>query len=75
MAPIATFLTRIVYIFDFLTGSSRKLDFTEGNLQIPVPEVEPRLPQVKNYPIIIPPDDLEPNPFQCEYPSYLKDDG
>lgn len=75
MAPIAAFLAGLVYVFDFLTGSSRKFDVTMGSLQIPVPEMELHFPQETNYPIIIPPDDLEPNPFQCEYPSYSEDDG
>ena len=78
MAPIAAFLTRIVYVFDFLTGSSSKAKLGQGELQLPIPPtviVQPPLPQATNYPIIIPPDDLEPNPFQCEYPDYSEKDG
>lgn len=75
MAPIRAFLTRIVYVFDFLTGSSRKDGIEVDTLQVPIPSAVSLVPQATAYPIIVPPDDLEPVPFQCEYPDYPESDG
>ncbi|OAL29975.1 hypothetical protein AYO22_01881 [Fonsecaea multimorphosa] len=77
MAPIRRLWMGIVYFFDFLTNSPSQLYPSENtpDLQIPVQPVQPIQPQATKYPIFNPPDELEDEPFRCEYPDYPEKDG
>lgn len=65
MAPIATWWAGIVYVFNFLTFSSRNADIVtdEPVLQLPVQ------PHDLDYPIFEPPNGPETDVFTCEYPA------
>lgn len=71
MAPFAAIWTRIVYVFDFITGSSSiGVTTSEKNALIQIP-IQPK---AAKYPIFDPPDD-DVRLFQCEYPDYPEEDG
>ena len=74
MAPIGAIWTRIVYVFDFFIGASSPPPLFEDK-QVPQFPIGAVQPQATKYPIIVPPDDLEPTPFQCEYPQHPESDG